>query len=221
MNAEKITEDHVAYHGRFALYNAESSHARGYRVQFRLRSEDDYKVFKGMTKRKKGRAGIVFRVSLLGELPRMIEAYFAGWSVTNSDGARVTFDLQTSEDFDFFRELPALCDTTEGIEWEAVMVEVGDDGQAVDQKRREQVESMKGGVQCKRAALLCTDRNFRLWCGTQKMTLGRAATQDEAAQMIRDVCRIASRAELDHDDSAAERFRRWITLPYAKWAENL
>lgn len=216
-------EEHAAYHGKVTLLNAESSHAKGYRVELVAAVEDDYKVFKAMTKRRKGKAGIIFRLYLLSDderLSREVDGWFAGWSVSNADGCRVRFDLHDSADFDFFRELPAKAINPESAtQWQLVLVEIDSDGDMVNQRRREEHETLKGGPLCRKAAILCSDREFQLFVRDQKK-LGRPASPDECAEFIRGKCDITSRRELDHDAGAQERFHRWVSRPFAIWAEG-
>nr|WP_257030476.1 hypothetical protein [Paraburkholderia bryophila] len=42
-----------------------------------------------------------------------------------------------------------------------------------------------------------------------------------AAQFIRTVCGIASRADLDHDPAARARFDQYIRKPYAKYRASM
>jgi len=48
------------------------------------------------------------------------------------------------------------------------------------------------------AAILCTNPRFQSWLG--------ASDADEAAQVLRERCQVASRRELDANPAAAERF---------------
>ncbi len=209
-----IREEQVAYHGAFVLYNAESSHRGGFKVEFQLGSEDDYKTFRMMTKRKKNRAGITFIVSLLGQYPRQLHGYFTGWRVSNNEGALVKMELADEEDYNFFRLLPAMVSSENPIKWEVVIAEVDDEGKKVDQKQREEHETRRGGPLSQHAGRLCNDRDFQQWVG-QKEGLKRIAKPEECAEFIREKCDIKSRADLDHDERAAERYHKWVTKPYA------
>lgn len=48
------------------------------------------------------------------------------------------------------------------------------------------------------AAILCTNPRFQAWLG--------ASDADEAAQVLRERCQVASRRDLDTDRQAAKRF---------------
>lgn len=214
-----IKPEEVAYHGRFRLYNAESSHAKGYRVEFQLGTEDDYRTFKGLTKRKKNKAGIIFRCYLAGRNAIVFDGYFVGWGVSNALGAKVRFDLMDMEIFNAFRDLPALVQNEHAVEWNAVLLELSDNGDVVNQSQRESVETMKGGPLSQHAGKLCADKSFQRFVGDRLDVDGppgkRVASPDECAAFIRERCRIESRRELDHDKAAAERYHRWVTKPFA------
>lgn len=212
------TEAEVAAFAQVALHNAESSHTAGYKVTFRLLDETEYEQFSGITKRKKGKAGGRYRVFLLAvdeKLCRKLDALFLGWTMSNSAGGRIKFELSSEADFAFFRSLPA------GQEWSATLVELDDEEQPVDQSAREHVETVKGGPKSQRAGALCADASFQRFVAShnrEAMNGKLRATPDQCADFIRTKCRIASRAELDHDPAAWERFTRWVSKPFAIWS---
>ena len=81
-----------------------------------------------------------------------------------------------------------------------------------DASQKNQVnESVKGGPLSKNAAMLCRDEKFQEWAGEQT-EFGNWGTylRDEtgARYLILNHCEIESRAELDHDKDAAERYEQ-------------
>lgn len=72
-------------------------------------------------------------------------------------------------------------------------------------------EPPKGGKLAQRAAMLCAQGGFRAFLG--------AATEIGAAEILRQDCGIDSRAELDHNDAAAQRFRE-IEARYDLWLKG-
>ncbi len=72
-------------------------------------------------------------------------------------------------------------------------------------------EPAKGGPIAQRAAILCAQGGFRAFLC--------AKTEAEAADLIRRNCGISSRAELDHDESAASRFRD-VEARYQLWLQG-
>lgn len=78
-------------------------------------------------------------------------------------------------------------------------------------------EKPKGRALAKLAGMWCSDPEFRWWfVGHEE----RHATEEEAAQQIRDKCGIQSRAELDGNEDAAELFNRMIRIPYMDWLKT-
>lgn len=70
-------------------------------------------------------------------------------------------------------------------------------------------EKPVGGDLARLAARFCNDHVFRDWIG-----LG---SPERAADYIRELCGIKSRAELDHDPLAAQIFHESIRKPFADW----
>ena len=73
-------------------------------------------------------------------------------------------------------------------------------------------EKPKGGDLARLAGMLCANPKFREWAD-----VGDAET---AASFIRIECGIGSRAELDHNEAAAQAFHRNIRLPFLAWQEG-
>lgn len=63
------------------------------------------------------------------------------------------------------------------------------------------------------AALRCADAEFRRWASLRCGWL--IDTTEAAADWMREVCEVASRAEFDTDPAAAERFHTRVREPYA------
>jgi hypothetical protein len=210
-----LTEDDVAAFGLVTLHNAESSHTAGYKLTFTLKDEKDYEQFSSVTKKRKGKAGVRYRMYLLtdvSELCRDCEVFFLCWSVSNASGARIKFELHAPDDFDFFRILPA------GQEWSMTLIEIDDEEKVVDQKQKEVAETVKGGPKSQMAGRLCADRLFQRFVANKEQLV--KATPDQCAQFIRNKCSIISRAELDHDEAAWVRFTKWVSKPFAIWSEG-
>lgn len=93
--------------------------------------------------------------------------------------------------------------------------------QAVAKKhaQRDTVEQhSKGGALCKLAAIFCNCPEFRTWLRLTYDPLPRNA--DDAAEIIRRVCKIEIRSQLDHDPDAAATFHSTFRLPYSAWADG-
>ena len=73
----------------------------------------------------------------------------------------------------------------------------------------EQTEpELKGGPLARRAAMMCQERGF--W------TFSETGSAEEAADWLREICGVTSRAMLDHDERAAGEFNR-IDGRYRLW----
>ena len=73
----------------------------------------------------------------------------------------------------------------------------------------------KGGALAKLAGMWCNDPEFWKWLETDPDNACHSATG--AAACLYDICGIDSRAELDHNADAAEKFHRLIRGPYQKY----
>lgn len=77
----------------------------------------------------------------------------------------------------------------------------------------------KGGELAKLAGILCNDPDFQLWivaehCFHAEAVAADLKPADAAAEIVRMVCEVKSRAELDNDDGAAARFHQRIRKPW-------
>lgn len=139
------------------------------------------------------------------------ELQLAGWSESHNSGCKVTFWLQSSEDLEAFRALTVRKGNTAGQRFMAALVEVGDDEQPVQQS---EPEKPKGGELARMAGVLCQDVEFRIFMNAQGW---HAGSDQEAAETIRQMCGVKSRADLDHDFEAATVFHRVIRGAWVKW----
>lgn len=72
----------------------------------------------------------------------------------------------------------------------------------------------KGGELAKKAGILCNEGAFRVFMKEQSM--GASSNADEAADVLRKVLNVQSRADIDHDERAATEFR-FIENSYRAW----
>ena len=70
-------------------------------------------------------------------------------------------------------------------------------------------EKPKGGLLARLAGQLCAEEKFQSWMCVE--------TEAGAAKLVREICVVDSRAELDHNEMAAERFHTQIRKPYVEW----
>lgn len=76
-------------------------------------------------------------------------------------------------------------------------------------------EKPKGGPLAKLAGMWCADQEFQQWLWERADYTGEA-NGELCAATIRSWCGIESRAELDSNPEAAEKFHRFIRGPYSK-----
>lgn len=79
----------------------------------------------------------------------------------------------------------------------------------------------KGGELAKLAGMFCGDPNFQLWieerCDDVPASAAGEGGEERAAAIVRHMCGVASRAELDSNPKAAIAFHEQIRKP---WAES-
>lgn len=140
------------------------------------------------------------------------EVMLLGWSETHHGGAKVTFLLQDESDLAAFKAMTVAKGKTAGQRLAIVAVEIGDDEQPVAKTGNpvlQQDQGLKGGELAKLAGIFCQQPEFWEFADHSR----NAA---EAAEWIRFVCGISSRAELDHNDIAAQFFHEKIRKPYVE-----
>lgn len=81
----------------------------------------------------------------------------------------------------------------------------------------EQPEKPKGGPLARLAGQWCAHRGFRQWLSLWGKDI---ATEAEAVAMVRKVCGVGSRAELDTNKGAAAIFEEKFRRPYMQWLES-
>lgn len=152
------------------------------------------------------------------------EVRFAGYTDSSRNGPRVTFHLADRDDLQRFVG-------QEGRRFAAVLVEIGDDERPAVAESEPPCDdgAPKGGPLAKLAAMWCRDARFRRWlseqfpdqcatCADDGMTIFNH--HEVAAAVVRHVCGVRSRAELDEDRRAATTFHVQIRLPYVSYTTS-
>ena len=113
----------------------------------------------------------------------------------------------------------------DGKRYMLALVEIGDDEQPVQQPSPPEVgytpptpdvpAKPKGGALAKLAGRWCQDPMFWAWLETDPLNAARSTTG--AAACVYALCEIGSRADLDHNQEAAEKFHRLIRGPFIKY----
>ena len=101
---------------------------------------------------------------------------------------------------------------------------------AQEQAQKETIEAdkPKGGPLAKLAGMWCNDKDFWKWCNRQadfyKNTEGKSfvvSSEKDAALLIKRLCEIDSRSELDHNKESASVFNEKIRIPYMEWQNEM
>jgi hypothetical protein len=119
-------------------------------------------------------------------------------SYTSKTGPTITLALH---DIDELNKVQGM----DGKRYMLALVEIGEDEQPI---QKPEVEKLKGGALSVLAARWCADEGFRAWFG--------CATEKDAAERVRRLCDVTSRAHIDHTAEAGEKFQRHIRGPYMK-----
>lgn len=126
-------------------------------------------------------------------------------SYTSKNGPTITLALH---DIDELGKVASL----DGKRFMVALVQIGDDEQPVE------APELKGGELAKLAGRWCSDPEFWEWLN-QFHSGDLVDSEKRAAELVRDICNISSRARLDHDKFAAARFNDLIREPYRAWLE--
>ena len=219
----------LAWSGRVTMDNAAWGDENGSTVTFRLPmnhdAEDKRNPFHSFTKRRKGRAGTRFMMAChtASEDVRHAlyedEAMLAGWNDSQQKGHTVKLWL---------------CNDNMGHPFDGVsrktelvvsLVELDDDQEPVDQKMRDKVEKQVDTGRQKLsnvAAMFCRTAEFWEWVNKRDDILATPVLGEEVCKLwMYQEMGISSRADIDSDKQAANRFVQDIVEPYQKWySEN-
>jgi hypothetical protein len=155
--------------------------------------------FAPFTRRRAGHAGSRFHMGMSGieDAPAWNEeVMLLGWS-DGPKGQTVTFLLQPQGDQHPFMRVER------GAQYMAVMLEISDDEQIVDQVKRERLEKAPQKLS-NAAAQIIKNLHYWEWHACMGDPVRSAAEADKALKGCLD---IESKRELDHDAEAVRRFR--------------
>ena len=159
------------------------------------------------------------------------EMQLLSWRETHSGGATITLQLSDPSELDAFRSMTVRKGQTAGQRLMVVMVEIGDDecpARPLEAPTRPQ--TAKGGALARLAGQLCREPAFVEWLRDHepqqwRVEEERLAAMDEAptnadeevaAMVIRSLCGVQSRAELDSNAKAAQQFHLMIREPFSQ-----
>ena len=144
-----------------------------------------------------------------GESMSAIEASSAGVKDMADGSLRITVEFEPR----FAKDAYALFGAR-GTQLAIAALQVG---YAQVSEVREVIEKPKGGPLAKLAGIWCNDPQFWKWIDNVSKVDG-CDSADVAAGYIYAKCDIDSRAELDNNQVAAEKFHRLIRGPYSKYS---
>lgn len=101
----------------------------------------------------------------------------------------------------------------DGKRYMLALVEIGDDEQPVQKPSAKH----KGGFISRWLALRCADPAFWRFLCEAFPSADLVWSEQGAADLVRVMCGVQSRAEIDHCPVAKDLFERLIRLPYMKW----
>ena len=232
-------EAYVAFHGNVYMKNAMDSHKTAMRIQVMLEHDEDYKVFKGFNKHRKGKTGTGMYQAMSKAQDQKkwygpIDLWFLGWTMSSRNGTVITFQIEDEREWRKMREISKALDQGYTVDQldptEFMLVELDQEGKPINVKQRAKLEKMalkrtfpKGGSQSKRAARLCQDLDFRSWVTWKEYgpepSPGAAISLldvDKVADWMRKECDIVTRAQLDHDPAALQRFEDRVMKPFLR-----
>lgn len=142
------------------------------------------------------------------------EVQLASWSVSHNAGAKVSFWLADEDEIEPFKRLTARKGRMAGQRMMAVFVLIGDD---------ERPASPDDAPPTSRALALsavqlCRNPDFQEFVGEALKwhPSDAAAREEQAADFVRERCRVESRSDLDRSPTAAQLFAR-LMGEYRDW----
>ena len=138
-------------------------------------------------------------------MTEVCEVLLADWQENPNSGAWVKFRLPDEKHLEIYRGKYRAGRTKGfGQRYQMILIEINDDETPMTPEHSEPKPRKLSSI----AGALCNDPNFRAWASH---TYGEPCPDAEAAAvMVREVCGIQSRAELDANEGAAELFRELL-----------
>lgn len=210
-----------AWKGMLEFLGASWSDRDGRMASFRVVDDDDGDhPFKGYTKRRGKRPGTRFTVqwadigAAADATAKSCEVMLAGWT-ENASGRTVRLFVDPEPDEHPFSIYTRATSSRAGDHLACVFTPLTDDDEddVPDEKRKTQRLSNV-------AAMYCRSEDFQEYCKAGSINGARAYSEEDCAELVRDVCGIASRSELDDNERAAELFHQRIRVPFARWMEQ-
>jgi hypothetical protein len=152
-----------------------------------------------------------------------IEVMLLSWAETSNGGAKIVLQLADADDLERFKLMTLAKGKRAGQRLAAVFVEIGDDERPVPHRKS------GAGPLAQLAGRWCEDERFQGWL-FERFHEAVTETAPEncdsfdgaalAAMVLRHVCGVSSRAELDTNPNAGRSFHKLIREPYHAWLEE-
>lgn len=158
------------------------------------------------------------------------EVQLISWSETSNNGAKIVLALADPDDLAPFRTMTLKKGKQAGQRLMIAISEIGEDEQPVPQEKEPRP---KGGELAMLAGKWCSTIAFASWLSGHRRLdpaideainnfqisfagpLSKATHEELATSVVRRVCNIKSRAELDHSPAAKALFDRHFRLPFS------
>jgi hypothetical protein len=152
------------------------------------------------------------------------EMQLAGWSESHTGGCKVTFWLQSPDDLAAFRALTVRKGNTAGHRFMAALVEIGDDEKpsqaAPVADMGNPIPRAHIGDACYRTVQWCANPEFWAFLNECHVDFAEVTNAKEAAEVVKFLCTVESRKELDTDNEANKAWHRLIREPYRVYLER-
>ncbi len=146
------------------------------------------------------------------------EIQLAGWSESHTSGCKVTFWLSSPDELEAFRALTVRKGNTAGHRFMAALVEIGDDEKPVEPEPKAPRAQM--GDACYWTVMRCQESQFWDFL-TDRFEGATVRSSVEAAEVVKHVCSVNSRKDLDTNQAALMLWNNEIRKPYSEYLKNL
>lgn len=169
------------------------------------------------------------------------EAMLLRWAETSNGGATIVLQLADPADLESFKSMTL---AKKGMVGQRLMVgvaEIGDDEKPKDDSQWTpeqlaeavaegaaplEIPKLKGGELSRLAGIWCLDERFQNWLQTFYMIAWTDAgayeelDEERAAHVVRWLCAVTSRADLDHNAEAKALFDELFRIPYSQYLKE-
>jgi hypothetical protein len=229
-----VVNRYTAWEGEVELMRWQETSSAGFKVILRLPSRQDLDAFDGVMKRRKGKAGHLYRVIFFdtertGQELRSTESQFWGRNWGEGVGASLALHFDHA-DMIWWKDQKTRDQgdpEIEGLRTRLLMMELSDDSRLVDQAAARAAEKAMepkpapkpiGGAQSKRVAMWMQNKDTMDWLNSSVYRpQGPFFDMDDVDALLKKELRFASKAELDHDPELLEKFNMKFYHPCMDW----